>query len=50
MRDDKNSIADLLTLTTTSQNIIFTLSMPLGTNKALAHDLITASLCEGPVL
>ena len=33
MGDDKNPIADLLTLTTTSQNIIFTLSMPSGTNK-----------------
>ena len=33
MGDDKNSIADLLTLATTSQNIMFTLSMPSGTNK-----------------
>ena len=49
MGDDKNSIADLLTLATTSQNIIFTLSMPSGTNKALAHDLIPASLCEEPI-
>ena len=33
MGDYKNSMADLLTLATTSQNIIFTLSMPSGTNK-----------------
>ena len=29
MGDDKNSIADLLTLATTSENIIFTLSICL---------------------
>ena len=48
MGDDKNSIADLLTLATTSQNIILH-SLCLRELTSSSTRFNPASLCEGPI-
>ena len=49
MEDDKDSIIDLLIISIHLSKTYFTLSIAFGNKKALAHVLIPAFLCEGPI-